>query len=253
MNNFGNLNFDLNSQFLPNNWKRQEFIGKPGLSDGKIKVRYYDDTGKCFKNKAELQRHFGSRLDLSILDFKTGKLNEHLIKRSIKKNETKLRQQLKAPFRQTNNLNPMLTKIKMNVLKTQPSSKVNHDLKPMTDKPNQVFWEKRLSNLRAICNNRVLSSDDVLPSKFKTFGPEVDKQTAALSISSSLHLRNQQGVFGQESDSKILEKNPSVFINSDQPLVQALIITDDDIRKQEERVLNARKKIEATLKANSFT
>jgi methyl-CpG-binding domain protein 2 len=46
-----------------------------------------------------------------------------------------------------------------------------------------------------------------------------------------------------------LDKNPGVYINPDQPLIQAVNIRDDDINKQEEKVLAARKRLEEALKA----
>ncbi|KOB71464.1 putative methyl-CpG binding transcription regulator, partial [Operophtera brumata] len=44
-------------------------------------------------------------------------------------------------------------------------------------------------------------------------------------------------------------ENPGVFLNPEQPLIAAVTITKDDVRKQEERVLRARKRLQEALAA----
>jgi len=39
-----------------------------------------------------------------------------------------------------------------------------------------------------------------------------------------------------------------VYVNSEQPLVQAVVITDQDVTTQEQRVFDARKRLEEALK-----
>lgn len=230
------MSIDLETTFLPKGWKREELLGKPGLSQGKIEVNYYDQKGKRFRNKAEIQKYFGDKIDLSMFDFNSGKINPFLVRKNLKKSKLK---QLMVPVRQA----PMTLKQKVNLIKTQTDSKVSNELKPInSEKPKQIFWEKRLSSFKT-------KDDDIsLPKNIKTFGPDTDNSTAIRSIAAALQLSGQ-GIVGQ-ADTKVLDKNPCVFINPDQPLVQALTITDEDIRRQEERVFNARKKLELAFKEN---
>lgn len=45
-----------------------------------------------------------------------------------------------------------------------------------------------------------------------------------------------------------LEKNPGVFLDPKQPLVQAVNVSEEDIKRQEERVALVRKKLQEALK-----
>lgn len=232
-----NFNIDLDAQYLPKQYKRIETIrfGRPGTAKAKISTQYIDQQNdRLFKTKGQLQSYLGKKVDLSILDFKTGKLSQFLIKKNLKKSKSK---QMQPPVRQQSGL----VKQKVNALKTQPS-KVNNELKapPNADKPRQVFWEKRLSSY---------TTDEALnlPKNIKEYGPDVNSSTAVRSIAAALQLHSNLGIVGQ-ADSKVADKNPSIFINPNQPLVHALEITDDDVRRQEERVLNARKKLALAFK-----
>lgn len=239
---------DYDTVFLPKGYTRKEFIGRPGLAkSGKIDAFYYDPNGQCIKSKIELQKSLGNKNDLSILDFRTGKISQSLVNRSLRKAKKSRSLQLQEPIRQQQ----VLVKQKVNCLKTQPNSKVNQEIKPSsTDRtPRQLFWEKRLSVYNENKDNQTDNSL-ILPKNIKLYGPETDNSTAIRSIASALQSTNL-GIVGQ-TDSKVLDKNPCVFINPDQPLVQALVITDDDIRKQEERVLKARKQLESAYKKDKL-
>ncbi|XP_011882946.1 PREDICTED: methyl-CpG-binding domain protein 3 isoform X1 [Vollenhovia emeryi] len=116
------------------------------------------------------------------------------------------------------------------------------------DKPKQLFWEKRLEGLRA-CDSCGLEFDVMdLPKNLKAVGPYITEETLLQSVATALHVSTQP-VTGQTGPKTALEKNPGVFLNPDQPLVQAVSIADEDIRRQEERVALARKKLQDALRA----
>ncbi|KAL6258646.1 methyl-CpG-binding domain protein 3 isoform X1 [Pogonomyrmex barbatus] len=115
------------------------------------------------------------------------------------------------------------------------------------DKPKQLFWEKRLEGLRA-CDPDGYEFDAMdLPKNLKPVGPYITEETLLQSVATALHVSTQP-VTGQTGSKTALEKNPGVFLNPDQPLVQAVAIADEDIRRQEDRVVIARKKLQDALR-----
>jgi len=85
-----------------------------------------------------------------------------------------------------------------------------------------------------------------LPKQLKTVGPHIKDQTLFQSVATALHA-SLHPVTGQTSPKNVLTTNPGVFVNPDQPLLHACSITDEDIRKQEERVNGIRKKLQEAL------
>ncbi|XP_053975787.1 methyl-CpG-binding domain protein 3 isoform X1 [Hylaeus anthracinus] len=115
------------------------------------------------------------------------------------------------------------------------------------DKPKQLFWEKRLEGLRA-CDPDGFEFDAMdLPKSLKPVGPYITEETLLQSVATALHVSSQP-VTGQTGSKTALEKNPGVFLNPDQPLVQAVSIADEDIKRQEDRVALARKKLQDALR-----
>ncbi|KAH0955067.1 hypothetical protein HN011_005652 [Eciton burchellii] len=116
------------------------------------------------------------------------------------------------------------------------------------DKPKQLFWEKRLEGMRA-CDPDGYEFDAMdLPKNLKPVGPYITEETLLQSVATALHVSTQP-VTGQTGSKTALEKNPGVFLNPDQPLVQAVSIADEDIKRQEDRVAIARKKLQDALRA----
>lgn len=70
--------------------------------------------------------------------------------------------------------------------------------------------------------------------------------TSFQSVATALHT-SVYPVTGQTSSKTALSTNPGVFVNPEQPLLYACSITDEDIRKQEDRVNGIRKKIQEAL------
>ncbi|KAH0822453.1 hypothetical protein GEV33_000337 [Tenebrio molitor] len=86
-----------------------------------------------------------------------------------------------------------------------------------------------------------------LPKGLKPVGPNVNEETIIQSVATALHVSTQP-VTGQTGPKAALEKNPGVFLDPKQPLVQAVNISEDDIKRQEDRVAVARRKLQEALK-----
>ncbi|XP_055849516.1 methyl-CpG-binding domain protein 3 [Episyrphus balteatus] len=151
---------------------------------------------------------------------------------------------LVPPIRQT----ASIFKQPVTVVRNHENGKVKHDLKNGNqEKPKQLFWEKRLEGLRA-CNITGEEFDNIeLPRGIRSVGPNVDEQTVLQSVATALHVHNQP-VTGQTSSKTELTKNSGAFLNPDQPLMQSIVISEDDIRRQEDRVSVARRKLQEALK-----
>lgn len=54
---------------------------------------------------------------------------------------------------------------------------------------------------------------------------------------------------GQTGGKQAILENPGVFLNPEQPLIAAVTITKDDVRRQEERVKRARLRLREALAA----
>ncbi|XP_056642176.1 methyl-CpG-binding domain protein 2 [Diorhabda carinulata] len=150
---------------------------------------------------------------------------------------------LVPPIRQT----ASIFKQPVTVYKLQ-ESKVKNDYKNGNqEKPKQLIWEKRLEGLRACDMDGFEFEAMELPKGLKPVGPNVTEDTIIQSVATALHVSSQP-VTGQTSTKVLLEKNPGVFLDPKQPLVHAVNISDDDIKRQEERVTLARKKLQDALK-----
>lgn len=86
-----------------------------------------------------------------------------------------------------------------------------------------------------------------LPKGLKPVGPHVNEGTLLQSIATSLHV-SAQPVTGQTAPKQSLTVNPGAFLNPDQPLMHAINVSEDDIRRQEERVSLARRKLQDALR-----
>uniref|UniRef100_A0A915JRV8 Uncharacterized protein n=1 Tax=Romanomermis culicivorax TaxID=13658 RepID=A0A915JRV8_ROMCU len=84
---------------------------------------------------------------------------------------------------------------------------------------------------------------------FLAIGPDVTDSAACVSLASFLQTPSlDRDSTGQICTKKVLESNPGVFTDPTQPLIQAVILTDQDILAQERRVLDARRRLEEALK-----
>ncbi|GFT81482.1 methyl-CpG-binding domain protein 2 [Nephila pilipes] len=236
---------------LPKGWKREEIIRKNGLSSGKIDVFYYSPSGKRFRSKPQLARFLGDAVDLSTFDYRSGKINSLLLRKSKRQRGTQFDYNrgirndasLVPPIRQTASIfKQPVTVIKSTDGKTRTDFKHGPQ-----DKPKQLFWEKRLQGLRASDMDEEAFTNFELPKNMKGIGPDLSEETLLRSIATALHVSGQP-IVGQTNSRVVMDKNPSVYINPEQPLVQAIVVTEEDIKKQEEKVQLARKKLQECLK-----
>nr|CAG4650401.1 EOG090X0BDJ [Sida crystallina] len=240
---------------LPKGWTREEVVRRSGLSAGKVDVFYYSPNGKKFRTKPQLVRYLGDAADLTTFDFRTGKINSVLLRKNRKKTQPDYSRGIRSdaslisPIRQT----ASIFKQPVTIVRSQ-DAKVRQEIKHGNqDKPKQncvqLFWEKRLENLKFNTSHSEIGEIN-LSTLFKPVGPNVKTETALQSLVSALHTAAQgASITGQTGSTSALEKNAGVFLNPDQPLVQTIVISEEDIRKQEERVVEARLKLQEALRS----
>ncbi|XP_069483090.1 methyl-CpG-binding domain protein 2 isoform X1 [Ambystoma mexicanum] len=272
---------------LPPGWKKEEVIRKSGLSAGKSDVYYFSPSGKKFRSKPQLSRYLGNTVDLSSFDFRTGKMMPSKLQKNKQRlrndplNQNKGKPDLNTtlPIRQT----ASIFKQPVTKVTNHPSNKVKSDPQRMNEQPRQLFWEKRLQGLSASdVTDQILRTME-LPKGLQGVGPGNSEETLLSAIASALHTSSAP-ITGQLSAA--VEKNPAVWLNTTQPLCKAFLVTDEDIsmgsisnapssvgtltkqilkteqpklgckkgnvnlRKQEERVYQVRKKLEEALMAD---
>ncbi|KAH0512564.1 Methyl-CpG-binding domain protein 2 [Microtus ochrogaster] len=213
---------------LPPGWKKEEVIRKSGLSAGKSDVYYFSPSGKKFRSKPQLARYLGNAVDLSSFDFRTGKMMPSKLQKNKQRlrndplNQNKGKPDLNTtlPIRQT----ASIFKQPVTKVTNHPNNKVKSDPQRMNEQPRQR------------CCFRIAG-----------VGPGSNDETLLSAVASALHTSSAP-ITGQVSAA--VEKNPAVWLNTSQPLCKAFIVTDEDIRKQEERVQQVRKKLEEALMAD---
>lgn len=236
---------------LPPGWKKEEVIRKSGLSAGKSDVYYFSPSGKKFRSKPQLARYLGNAVDLSSFDFRTGKMMPSKLQKNKQRlrndplNQNKGKPDLNTtlPIRQT----ASIFKQPVTKFTNHPSNKVKSDPQRMNEQPRQLFWEKRLQGLSASDVTEQIIKTMELPKGLQGVGPGSNDETLLSAVASALHTSSAP-ITGQVSAA--VEKNPAVWLNTSQPLCKAFIVTDEDIRKQEERVQQVRKKLEEALMAD---
>jgi methyl-CpG-binding domain protein 2 len=131
-------------------------------------------------------------------------------------------------------------------------SKVKSDLKTVNkEKPSQLFWAKRLGNLRPgqfedSNKDQEQKSKLTLP-KVAVVGPGITEKMLLASISTHLHLYKEPA-YGQKDSMDLISKNPAAYINPSQPLMQSVKVSDEDISAAEERVKAARNNLALAIK-----
>ncbi|XP_020489724.1 methyl-CpG-binding domain protein 3a [Labrus bergylta] len=128
-----------------------------------------------------------------------------------------------------------------------PNNKVKTDPQKAVDQPKQLFWERKLSGLNAFDIAEELVKTMDLPKGLQGVGPACPDKTLLSAIASALHT-SPAPVTGQLTAA--VEKNPGVWLNTGQPLCKAFVVTDDDIRKQEDLVQSVRRRLEEALTAD---
>lgn len=87
-----------------------------------------------------------------------------------------------------------------------------------------------------------------LPRSLKPVGPNINNSTLLQSVATALHVASAQPITGQTAPKQALAGNSGVYLNPEQPLMYSVNIAEDDIRRQEDRVNNARKRLQEALK-----
>uniref|UniRef100_A0A2I3HY18 Methyl-CpG binding domain protein 3 n=1 Tax=Nomascus leucogenys TaxID=61853 RepID=A0A2I3HY18_NOMLE len=183
-------------------------------------------SGRKFRSKPQLARYLGGSMDLSTFDFRTGKMLMSKMNKSRQRvrydssNQVKGKPDLNTalPVRQT----ASIFKQPVTKITNHPSNKVKSDPQKAVDQPRQVSSTHRV-------------------------GPGCTDETLLSAIASALHTSTMP-ITGQLSAA--VEKNPGVWLNTTQPLCKAFMVTDEDIRKQEELVQQVRKRLEEALMAD---
>ncbi|XP_050400052.1 methyl-CpG-binding domain protein 3 isoform X2 [Patella vulgata] len=226
---------------LPPGWRREEVVRKSGLSAGKTDVYYYSPDGKKIRSKPQLARALGDAVELSAFDFRTGRVNFNACRKRLRHDTS-----LILPIRQT----ASIFKQPVTLIRNRPESKTKSELKHgPQDQPRQLFWEKRLQGLKPFDNSEEVIQSMDLPRNMQGVGPNLSTENILQSISAALHLGTLP-VTGQLASKGSILKNPGVNIDANQPLIQQMLISDEDIRRQEMNVRQARRNLqEAMLKA----
>ncbi|KAL3867203.1 hypothetical protein ACJMK2_044424 [Sinanodonta woodiana] len=224
---------------LPTGWIREEVVRKSGLSAGKTDVYYYSPDGRKIRSKPMLARILGDSFDLSAFDFRSGRIISSALRKRMRHDSS-----LVLPIRQT----ASIFKQPVTVIRNRPESKTKTDIKHGNqDQPKQLFWEKRLQGLHArdVMEDVIQSLE--LPRNVQGIGPDLTTENILQSISAALHL-NSTPVLGQNANKSTLQKNPGVHIDANQPHIQQLMVSDEDIRRQELRVQEARRRLQEAMK-----
>lgn len=212
-----------------------------GLSAGKTDVYYYSPDGKKVRSKPMMARYLGEGFDLSAFDFRTGKINHSSIRKRIRQDSS-----LSLPIRQTASIFKQPVTVKR--IREDTDSKTKTDLKHgPQDPPKQLFWEKRLQGFHAVDSSEDILKALDLPRNVQGVGPELSTENILQSISAALHMNNGP-VMGQTNNKQALSKNPGANIDANQPHIQQTMITEEDIKRQEMKVIEARRRLEEAMK-----
>nr|XP_020471811.1 methyl-CpG-binding domain protein 3-like isoform X2 [Monopterus albus] len=209
---------------------------------------------KHILNKPQIARGLGRSLhtDASARRSRAGRLLPTKVQHSRNKHLHNMTHQIRAkpdlnttlPVRQT----ASIFKQPVTKVTNHPNNKVKTDLHKGVDQPKQLFWERKLSGLNAFDIAEELVKTMELPKGLQSVGPSCSDKTLLSAIASALHT-SPAPVTGQWSDTAV-EKNPGVWLNTTQPLCRAFVVTDEDIRKQEDLVQNVRRRLEEALMAD---
>lgn len=114
------------------------------------------------------------------------------------------------------------------------------------DRPKQLFWEKRLQGLTPVdaTDGRKLDSFN-LTKGFKLVGPGIDEKGLLHALMAKIHSKTP--IKGQHTSVVALEKHPEIWINVDQPPCTPFVISENDVKNQEEKVAKLRRRLAEAL------
>lgn len=234
---------------LPSGWKREEIVRQSGLSAGKTDVYYLTPDGKKIRSKPQLARLLGDSFDLSAFDFRSGRTVYSACRKSKRQKVASYDfargvrhdASLVLPIRQTASIfKQPVTVVRRHTEAPRPSPDLKHGVQ---DQPKQVFWEKRLQGLRACDASEELLPSLDLPRHMTGVGPDLTTENVLQSIAAALHV-NAAPVVGQGAGRAAVLKNPGIHMDTQQPHVGQVDVSNDDIHRQEQKVHIARKKLQ---------
>jgi len=233
---------------LPAGWKREEIVRQSGLSAGKTDVYYVTPEGKKVRSKPQLARILGESFDLTAFDFRTGRTVYSACRKSKRQKGTSYDfargvrhdASLVLPIRQTASIFKQPVTVKRNGPESKPRAELRHGVQ---DQPKQVFWEKRLQGLRACDSSEEVIPTMDLPRQMQGMGPDLSTENILQSISAALHV-NTGPVVGQGAGKHAIMKNPGINMDTQQPHVHQVVVSNDDIHRQEQKVQIARRKLQ---------
>ena len=211
--------------------------------------------GKKIRSKPQLEKHLPD-LDLGNFDFRSGTYCRRSKRKQGDKDQSFWRDLnggiIPAPVRQSNKSlsTQKVTYYPPSMVVAGPKEKKRkHDnavnTKTDKDKPKQLFWEKRLQGIQVRSMDENVIKCFQLPSQIKSVGPSINQKSLMHSLVTNLY--NKASVKGQDRSAVALEKHPEVWLNAEQPLCAPFVITEADIKKQEEKVSTLRRQLSEAL------
>ncbi|VDK33515.1 unnamed protein product [Taenia asiatica] len=248
---------------LPVGWKREEILRPDGLNSGKTIVFYVSPSGMKIRTQKELQSALGDKFDISSFDWRTGKFSSPLLKHripnlgeqsSVKKCKT---EDAECDWFQRNTA-PNFPKP---VIVLNHTDSNRSDKSPIKESLKQLFSERRLSDRYAVDHRdgKTLMRSTLPPGiecgllfvriywSLAAGVPGYNKSQLLQNLIVSLSSKHGP-ITGQE---RTVEQNPCAMLNQNQPYVKNFVITDEDIRKQYQRVKDIRDRLQAARKGRA--
>lgn len=209
--------------------------------------------GKKIRSKPQLEKHLPD-LDLGNFDFRTGTYCRRSKRKQGEKDQSFGRDLnggiIPAPVRQSSkSLSKQTVTYYPSMALAAPKEKKRKldaaNTKTDKEKPKQLFWEKRLQGIPVSSLDENLIKCFRLPSQIKSVGPGINQKSLIHSLVTNLY--NSASVKGQDRSAIALEKHPEVWLNAEQPVCTPFVITEADIKKQEEKVSTLRRQLSEAL------
>ncbi|KAF7258056.1 hypothetical protein EG68_04917 [Paragonimus skrjabini miyazakii] len=232
---------------LPAGWRREECTRPSGLGTGKTDVFYMSPIGQKVRTKQEMKAILGDTCDLTLFDWRSGKFltSSQKVRRpddGFDPTASKIPRVdgCGVLIRRTN---PPETFVPV-IIRSHPECKRTDVRNAQHETPHQLFWEKRFTGKHAVDPDTGEALKPLnLPNTIQTAGvPGYQPAQMVQSLVNAIASRTSP-ITGQEKSSAAIEKSPCVAVNPLQPMIQTYIVSDEDIRQQEMRVKELRRKL----------